>query len=108
MLTARAGGQSKPMPRFPRQTRAQFEPYIGVILGAKTGAICKHVGHILSKLNVENCTSAAVVALEKLRSDAQRCEKRSRTHWGALAGIIATELGELFSSGCEIFDALSS
>ena len=24
---------------------------IGVILGAKTGTICKHVGHILSKLN---------------------------------------------------------
>src|SRR5215475_3482560 len=26
MLTARAGGQSKPMPRFRRQTRAQFKP----------------------------------------------------------------------------------
>ena len=36
---------------------------IGVILGAKTGTICKHVGHILSKLNVENRTAAAVVAL---------------------------------------------
>ena len=26
MLTARAGGQSKPMPRFRRQTRVQFKP----------------------------------------------------------------------------------
>ena len=37
---------------------------IGVILGAKTGTICKHVEHILNKLNVENRTAAAVVALE--------------------------------------------
>jgi DNA-binding CsgD family transcriptional regulator len=79
---------------------------IGVILGAKTGTICKHVGHILSKLNVENRTSAAVVALEKRRSDTQRCEKRSRKPWSALAGVIATQLGDLLSSGCEIFDAL--
>ncbi len=27
---------------------------IGVILGAKTGTICKHVEHIFAKLNVEN------------------------------------------------------
>ncbi len=38
---------------------------IGVILGASTGTICKHVEHILSKLNVENRTAAAVVALER-------------------------------------------
>jgi DNA-binding CsgD family transcriptional regulator len=80
---------------------------IGVILGAKTGTICKHVGHILSKLNVENRTSAAVVALEKRRSATQRCEKRSRKPWSALAGVIATQLGDLLSSGCEIFEALS-
>jgi DNA-binding CsgD family transcriptional regulator len=30
---------------------------IGVILGAKTGTICKHVEHILGKLNVENRTA---------------------------------------------------
>src|ERR1700745_4429490 len=41
---------------------------IGVILGAKTGTICKHVEHIFGKLNVENRTTAAVVALEKCRS----------------------------------------
>ena len=75
---------------------------IGVILGAKTGTICKHVGHILSKLNVENRTSAAVVALENRRS-----AKRSGKPGIALAGIIATQLGELLSSSCEIFDALS-
>ena len=79
---------------------------IGVILGAKTGTICKHVGHILSKLNVENRTSAAVVALRTRRSVAEKSEKRSGKPWGAIAGIIATQLGELLSGGCEIFDAL--
>ena len=79
---------------------------IGVILGAKTGTICKHVGHILSKLNVENRTCAAVVALENRHSATQRREKRSRKPWSALAGVIATQLGDLLSSGCEIFDAL--
>ena len=39
---------------------------IGVILGAKTGTICKHVEHILAKLNVENRTAAAVIALAAL------------------------------------------
>src|SRR5437773_6660600 len=36
---------------------------ISVILGASNGTICKHVEHILSKLNVENRTAAAVVAI---------------------------------------------
>jgi hypothetical protein len=49
---------------------------------------------------------AAVVALEKRRSATQRCEKRSLKPWSALAGVIATQLGDLLSSGCEIFDAL--
>ena len=35
---------------------------IGVILGAKPRTICKHVEHILSKLNVENRTAAAATA----------------------------------------------
>src|SRR5215475_11734125 len=49
---------------------------IGTILGAKTGTICKHVEHILSKLNVENRTSAAVVALQTCRSDTPASEGR--------------------------------
>ena len=81
---------------------------IGVILGAKTGTICKHVGHILSKLNVENRTSAAVVALETFRAVAEKSESRSSKPWAAVAGIIATQLGELLSGACEIFDVLPS
>jgi DNA-binding CsgD family transcriptional regulator len=80
---------------------------IGVILGAKTGTICKHVEHIFSKLNVENRTSAAVVALETIRAVAEKSKNRSGKPWAAVAGIIATQLGELLSGGCEIFDALS-
>ena len=36
---------------------------IGLILSACTGTICKHVEHILCKLDVKNRTAAAVVAL---------------------------------------------
>jgi len=80
---------------------------IGIILGAKTGTICKHVEHILSKLNVENRTSAAVAALETYRSVAETSEDRSGKSWGAVAGLIATQLGELLSGGSEVFGALS-
>ena len=80
---------------------------IGVILGTKTGTICKHVEHILSKLNVENRTCAAVVALETSRPVAEHPAIRSARPWAAIAGLIATQLGELLSGGCEIFDALS-
>jgi DNA-binding NarL/FixJ family response regulator len=37
-----------------------------MILRACTGTICKHVEHILAKLNVENRTAAAVVAIAAL------------------------------------------
>jgi DNA-binding CsgD family transcriptional regulator len=79
---------------------------IGIILGAKTGTICKHVGHILSKLNVENRTSAAVVALETCRSVAPRSESKPARPWAAVAGVIATQFAELWSRACEICDVL--
>jgi DNA-binding CsgD family transcriptional regulator len=88
-------------------SRGKSNHDIGVILGTKTGTVCKHVEHILSKLNVENRTCAAVVALETYRSVAERSKRRSAKPWAAIAGLIATQLGELWSGGCEIFDALS-
>ena len=81
---------------------------IGVILDAKTGTVCKHVEHIFSKLNVENRTSAAVVALETFRAVAEKSQNRSSKPWAAVAGIIATQLGEVLSGACEIFDVLPS
>src|SRR5215472_16044763 len=45
-------------------SRGKSNHDIGVILGDKTGTICKHVEHIFGKLSVENRTAAAVVALE--------------------------------------------
>ena len=46
------------------QGKTNYE--IGVILGASTGTICKHVEHILCKLDVKNRTAAAVIALAAL------------------------------------------
>jgi DNA-binding NarL/FixJ family response regulator len=43
------------------QGKTNYE--IGVILSACTGTICKHVEHILCKLNVKNRTAAAAIAL---------------------------------------------
>ena len=80
---------------------------IGIILGAKTRTICKHVEHIFSKLNVENRTSAAVAALETRRTSAEKSENRSGKPWAPVAGVIATQLRELLSGGYEIFAALS-
>jgi len=69
--------------------------------------ICKHVGHILSKLNVENRTSAAVVALETRRTVAVRSQSNPARPWAAVAGVITTQLAEWWSGGLEICDALS-
>lgn len=79
---------------------------IGVILGAKTGTICKHVEHILSKLNVENRTCAAVLALETSRSVAKTRRSKHGQSWVAIASVIATQFAELWSGACEICDAL--
>ena len=80
---------------------------IGIILGAKTGTICKHVEHVFSKLNVENRTSAAVVALETFRSVARISEGKSAPPWAAVAGAIAMQFVDLWSGAWEIYDALS-
>src|SRR4029077_16152652 len=64
---------------------------IGIILGAKTGTVCKHVGHILNKLSVENRTSAALMALETCRSVAPRSQNKPARPWAAVAGVIATQ-----------------
>jgi DNA-binding CsgD family transcriptional regulator len=80
---------------------------IGIILGAKTGTICKHVEHIFSKLNVENRTSAAVVAFEAFRSFVDTTENKSGRPWAAVAGFIATQIAGWWSNVCEIWDALS-
>src|SRR5262249_28933024 len=80
-------------------SRGKSNHEIGVILGASTGTICKHVEHIFSKLNVENRTSAAVMALETFRSVADKSENRSGKPWAAVAGVIATQLAELLSGG---------
>ena len=42
------------------QGKGNYE--IGMILGAKTRTVSKHVEHILSKLKVENRTAAAATA----------------------------------------------
>jgi DNA-binding CsgD family transcriptional regulator len=76
---------------------------IGVILGAKTGTICKHVEHILGKLNVENRTTAAVVAFETCRSDMPASESSAGQAWAGVAGFIMTQLCALCSDGRELY-----
>ena len=80
---------------------------IGVILGTKTGTICKHVEHIFSKLNVENRTSAAVVALEMCRSVTGASQGKSGRPWATVAGAIVAQIAQLWSGALEVFDALS-
>jgi len=80
---------------------------IGIILGAKTGTICKHVEHIFGKLNVENRTAAAVVALETSSAGSQSPEN-SASSWAAIAGVVTMQFMELWSSANEICDALPS
>src|SRR4029450_763277 len=69
---------------------------IGVILGAKTGTICKHVEHIFSKLNVENRTAAAIVALETCRSLAPIPASKAVQAWAVITGFITTQFCALW------------
>jgi DNA-binding CsgD family transcriptional regulator len=80
---------------------------IGVIVGASTGTIRKHVEHILNKLNVENRTTAAVVALRTQPSFAARSkEKWSRSYTGIIA-LLVEQLSQILSDGCEIYDVVT-
>jgi len=78
---------------------------IGVILAASTGTICKHVEHILSKLNVENRTAAAVIALKK-GPIAERSGSKWRQPQTLIAGLIAQQLADLWSGSCETYSAI--
>jgi len=79
---------------------------IGVILGAKTGTICKHVEHIFAKLNVENRTAAAVVALETCRWNRPTSESGLGRPWTSVAGFV-TQLCVLCSDSREFYGEIA-
>ena len=81
---------------------------IGVILGAKTATIRKHVEHILGKVYVENRTAAAVVALETYRSVAPAFDSKPGQPWAAIAAFIATQLCALWSDGYELYGEIAN
>jgi DNA-binding NarL/FixJ family response regulator len=71
-LTRVLEGYSQSLGLTPREVEVLFwisegksNHEIAIILGACTGTIRKHVEHILSKLNVESRTAAAVMALRR-------------------------------------------
>jgi len=80
---------------------------IGVIVGASTRTICKHVEHILSKLRVENRTTAAVVALRKHISFTGRSKKKWARSYTAITALLAEHLSQMLSDGCEIYDVIT-
>ena len=89
-------------------SRGKSNRDIAVILGAKTGTICKHVEHIFGKLNVENRTTAAVIALETCRSSGQTSKCKSNQGWIAIVGLVRTHFAELWPDSCEIYGALTA
>ena len=80
---------------------------IGIILGARTATICKHVQHIFGKLNVENRTAAAVIALETWRSVVPIPESKSGQPWTPIAGVITTQFWALCSDSYELCDEIA-
>jgi DNA-binding CsgD family transcriptional regulator len=80
---------------------------IGVILGASTGTICKHVEHILRKLNVENRTAAAVIALEKRHFAAQQSGNMRGHAQTAIAALIAEQFSDLSLDIFEIYNTIT-
>jgi DNA-binding CsgD family transcriptional regulator len=80
---------------------------MGIILGAKTGTICKHVEHIFGKLSVENRTAAAVMALETCRSVAPTPQGRPGQAWAAITGFITTQFCALWSDSPGLYDEIA-
>jgi hypothetical protein len=62
----------------------------------------------LNKLNVENRTAAAVIAHETSWPTTQRSGNRWGQSQAALAVFVAEQLSELWSDGCEIYDAITA
>ena len=89
-------------------SRGKSNHDIAVILGAKTSTICKHVEHIFCKLNVENRTTAAVIALETCRSVTQTSNCKSNQGWVATVGLVATRFAELWPDSSEIYGAVTA
>ena len=89
-------------------SRGKSNHDIAVILGAKTGTICEHVEHIFGKLNVENRTTAAVIALETCRSIAQTSKRKPNQGWIAIVGLVTTHFAELWPDSCELYGALTT
>ena len=89
-------------------SRGKSNRDIAVILGAKTGTISKHVEHIFEKLNVENRTAAAVVALETCRTMAATSKSRPTQAWNMIMGFAMVPVAKWWSDGCEIYDTLVS
>ena len=79
---------------------------IGIILGAKTGTVCKHVEHIFRKLSVENRTAAAMVALETYRSVEIMSENKPAQPWAAITGLITTQLCALWSDSSDFYEEI--
>ena len=89
-------------------SRGKSNHDIAVILGAKTGTICKHVEHIFGKLNVENRTTAAVIALETCRSIEQTSKCKPNQGWVTIVGLVTTHSAKLWPDSCEIYGALTA
>jgi DNA-binding CsgD family transcriptional regulator len=81
---------------------------IGVILGTKRRTISKHVEHILSKLNVENRTAAAVVALQCIDESRGRMRNKWRGSHTAIIAFVLARLSELWSDLGEIYTAIGA
>jgi DNA-binding CsgD family transcriptional regulator len=79
---------------------------IGIILGAKTGTVCKHVEHIFRKLNVENRTAAAMVALETYRSVEIVSENKPTQPWAVITGLVTTQLCALWADSPDFYEEI--